>query len=63
MVETVEHPTIGALRVTGVPFKLAATPAAVRTAPPLLGQHSDELLAWLGYGDGDVARLRDEGVV
>ena len=63
MVETVEHPTIGPLRLTGVPFKLAATPAAVRTAPPLIGQHTDELLAWLGYEEEDVARLRDEGVV
>jgi formyl-CoA transferase len=63
MVETVEHPTIGPLRVTGVPFKFSATPASVRTPPPLLGQHADELLAWLGYEAGDVARLRDEGIV
>jgi formyl-CoA transferase len=63
MVETIEHPTIGPLRVTGVPFKFSATPASVRSAPPLLGQHTDELLAWLGYEAGDVARLRDEGIV
>jgi formyl-CoA transferase len=63
MVETVEHPTIGPLRLTGVPFKFSATPASVRTPPPLLGQHADELLAWLGYEAGDVARLRDEGIV
>ena len=63
MVETIEHPTIGPLRVTGVPFKYSATPASVRSAPPLLGEHADELLAWLGYEAGDVARLRDEGVV
>jgi crotonobetainyl-CoA:carnitine CoA-transferase CaiB-like acyl-CoA transferase len=63
MVETVDHPTIGPLRLTGVPFKLAATPAAVRSAPPLIGQHSDEILAWLGYSEGDVAALRREGVV
>ncbi|MGH2408505.1 MAG: CaiB/BaiF CoA transferase family protein [Candidatus Limnocylindrales bacterium] len=63
MVETVEHPTIGPLRVTGVPFKFSATPAAVRTAPPLLGQDSDEVLAWLGYDGDEVARLREEEVV
>ncbi len=63
MVETIEHPTIGPLRMTGVPFKLSATPASVRSAPPLLGEHTDELLAWLGYEVGDVARLRDEGIV
>jgi formyl-CoA transferase/CoA:oxalate CoA-transferase len=63
MVETVEHPTIGAVRMTGVPFKLSATPAAVRTPPPLLGQHTDELLGWLGYDAAEVAALRQAEVV
>ena len=48
MVETVVHPTAGPIRLTGVPFKLSATPASVRIAPPLAGQHAAELLAWLG---------------
>jgi crotonobetainyl-CoA:carnitine CoA-transferase CaiB-like acyl-CoA transferase len=63
MVETVEHPTIGPLRVTGVPFKLAATPGSVRTPPPLLGEHSAEVLDWIGYLPEEVERLRREGVV
>lgn len=58
MVETVEHPTVGPLRLTGVPFKLSATPASVRTPPPLPGQHADGLLAWLGYDAAEVAALR-----
>ncbi|MGH7313942.1 MAG: CaiB/BaiF CoA transferase family protein, partial [Candidatus Rokuibacteriota bacterium] len=44
MVETVEHPTIGALRLLGIPFTLNATPATVRRPPPTLGQHTEELL-------------------
>ncbi len=63
MVENVEHPTIGQIRVTGVPFKLAETPASVRSAPPLLGQHSDEVLRWLGYDEAGVAALREAEVV
>jgi len=63
MVETVEHPTIGPVRVTGVPFKLAATPGSVRTAPPLLGQHTDEVLAWLGYDARESVALRRAKVV
>ena len=45
MVETVEHPTIGALKMLGIPFKFSDTPASVRRAPPTLGQHTDEILA------------------
>ena len=63
MVETVEHPTIGPLRLTGVPFKLSVTPASVRRPPPLLGEHSGEVLEWLGYDPAEVARMRASGVV
>src|SRR5689334_17406259 len=44
MVETVEHPTVGALKMLGIPFKFSDTPASVRCAPPTLGQHTDEIL-------------------
>jgi crotonobetainyl-CoA:carnitine CoA-transferase CaiB-like acyl-CoA transferase len=63
MVETVEHPTIGPVRVTGVPYKLSATPGSVRTPPPLLGEHSDALLEWLGYDAAEVAAMREAKVV
>ena len=45
MIETVEHPTIGALKMLGIPFKFSDTACSVRRAPPTLGQHSDEILA------------------
>ncbi|MGZ3586283.1 MAG: CaiB/BaiF CoA transferase family protein [Candidatus Limnocylindrales bacterium] len=63
MIETVMHPTAGPIRLTGVPFKLSATPASVRLAPPLAGQHTDELLAWLGFGPEEILRLRRANVV
>jgi len=59
----VTHPTAGTVRLPGVPFKLSATPASVRRAPPLLGEHSEEILTWLGYGDAQIERLRQAGVI
>jgi formyl-CoA transferase len=63
MVVDVEHPTIGPLRLAGIPFKLAGTPGSIRRPPPLAGQHTDDLLAWLGYGKDEVAALRGANVV
>jgi crotonobetainyl-CoA:carnitine CoA-transferase CaiB-like acyl-CoA transferase len=59
----VEHPVLGSVRQVGPPFALAATPAAVRTAPPLLGEQTDEVLAELGYDVTGIAELRAAGVV
>jgi crotonobetainyl-CoA:carnitine CoA-transferase CaiB-like acyl-CoA transferase len=58
-----EHPAWGVIRQVGVPFQLSATPASVRTAPPTLGEHTDEILAELGYDAAEVARLRRSGIV
>ena len=44
MVATVDHPTIGPLKVLGVPVKLSETPGSVRTAPPRLGEHTRSVL-------------------
>ncbi len=63
MLVEVDHPLLGALRQVGVPFKLAATPATIRSAPPLLGEHSDEILAEIGYDRTTIDRLRAEGVI
>jgi len=64
MVQAVEHATLGPLRTLGIPVKLSATPGAVRSAPPVLGQHTDEVLSGLlGYSPGQIAAMRAAGVV
>ena len=59
-----DHPELGTLQVVGQPVHLEATPqpAAARLATPALGQHTDEVLAGLGYDDAAIADLRARGV-
>jgi formyl-CoA transferase len=44
MIAEVPHPTIGTLRLGGIPIKYSETPGAIRRHPPLLGEHTDEVL-------------------
>jgi CoA:oxalate CoA-transferase len=64
MVAEVPHPTIGKLRLGGIPIKYAETPLSIRRPPPLLGEHTDEVLSQvLGLSSSRVGALKEEGVV
>jgi crotonobetainyl-CoA:carnitine CoA-transferase CaiB-like acyl-CoA transferase len=64
MIETVEHATIGSLRMLGIPFKFSDTACSVRRPPPTLGQHSDEILSGeLGLDAKAIAELRQAKVI
>jgi len=51
------------LKVPGVIPKLSRTPGAIRTPAPRLGEHTDEVLREIGYGDAEISRLREASVV
>ncbi|HET89314.1 MAG TPA: CoA transferase [Chloroflexi bacterium] len=59
-----DHPTAGTVRVTGFPYKLSGTPAEIRLPPPLLGQHTAEVLTdLLGCSAEEVEDLREQGAI
>ncbi len=63
MVLTMPHPTLGEVRLVDSPFRLEGTPGRPDRPPPALGEHTDEVLAGLGYDAGARAALREAGVV
>ena len=64
MLAEVPHPTAGMVRMAGIPFKLSETAAAIRRHPPLLGEHTEEVLREvLEMRQDEVERLRTDGVV
>jgi formyl-CoA transferase len=63
MVVDLVHPGAGAIKALGVPVKLSDTPGAVDRPAPLLGQHTAEILAELGYSETEQQALKTQGVI
>jgi crotonobetainyl-CoA:carnitine CoA-transferase CaiB-like acyl-CoA transferase len=63
MVQEIDHPKIGRMKILGNPVKSTNEIARSRTPAPWLGQHSAEVLKALGYPEGETAKLFDEGVI
>lgn len=63
MVVEMEHPTAGSLRLLGTPARLHGTPPTYHTAPPQLGEHSQAVLAELGYTQAEIDTFAAEGVI
>ncbi|KAF2271799.1 caib/baif family protein-like protein [Westerdykella ornata] len=63
MVQEVEHPTCGPIKLVNTPVKYSVSKPGIRTPPPTLGQHTRDILSELGLSEEEVARLRTEKVV
>jgi crotonobetainyl-CoA:carnitine CoA-transferase CaiB-like acyl-CoA transferase len=61
MVMEIDHPVEGTIKALGFPVKMSATPQEVRHPPPLLGQHTEAILAELGFDSEKIRVLRGEG--
>jgi len=63
MMVEVEDPARGKMKLLGIPVKLSNTPGDIRLTPPLLGQHTEEVLKELGYSEEEVKELKSKGIV
>jgi len=63
MVVEVDHPRAGRVKALGHPVKFSGTPGEMKLPAPLLGQHTREVLAGLGYGAAEIEALQREGAV
>ncbi|KAI9375672.1 CoA-transferase family III domain-containing protein [Aspergillus egyptiacus] len=63
MVQTIAHPACGPIKVISPPVKYSNAEPSIRRPPPLLGEHTDEILAEIGLSEADIADLREAKVV
>lgn len=61
MVVELDQPGAGAVRQLGVPVKLGRTPGGIHAPAPALGEHTDEVLASLGYSPEEIDSLKESG--
>jgi crotonobetainyl-CoA:carnitine CoA-transferase CaiB-like acyl-CoA transferase len=60
---TLEHSLVGTVHMAGPPLQMSETPLEAQGPSPALGEHTDEILASLGYDSATISAMRERGVV
>lgn len=63
LVQTLEHPTIGPMKIITSPVTMSDTPGRATLPPPLLGQHTRDVLTEVGFSPEEISRLATTGVI
>jgi formyl-CoA transferase len=64
MIQTFQHPIAGSVKAIDMPYRFSTDGTSIRSAPPLLGEHTEEVLSGLlGYSQDEISRLRADGVI
>jgi crotonobetainyl-CoA:carnitine CoA-transferase CaiB-like acyl-CoA transferase len=59
----IEHPKMGNMKLVGNAVDMSRTPPGIDRPPPMLGEHTEDILASLGYDNGEITSLRENGVI
>ena len=63
LVTTAHHKTEGEIKIPGIPFRFSKDPASIRRSPPIIGEHTIEILKELGKSETDISELSKNGVI
>ncbi|MDM5306294.1 CaiB/BaiF CoA transferase family protein [Peribacillus frigoritolerans] len=63
MIQEVEHPIVGIVKLLGSPIKLSDTPVTIERHPPLHGEHTEEVLLELGYDKQEIESFMEDKVI
>jgi len=63
MLLEINHPTLGMIKQIGSAMRFSDSPFHIRRHPPLLGEHTNEVLKTLGFTDDQIAKLRQDGAI
>lgn len=62
IIKEIDHPVAGKFKAIGTPIEFSATPPTIRRTPPALGEHNEEILRELGFGEKDIERFKNVGI-
>ena len=62
IIKEIDHPVAGKFTAIGTPIEFSATPPTIRRTPPALGEHNEEILRELGFGEKDIERFKNAGI-
>jgi len=63
MLLEMQHPQLGAIRMPGIPLKFSETPSVAKLPPPMLGEHTNEILREYGHSEAEIRKLHEDGVI
>ena len=63
LLTTIERGNGEPIRVVGMPVRFSETPGTVRSGPPAVGQHTDEVLGSVGFSEKEIGAMRRDGAV